>query len=171
MTEVLDTQSLESGWYIPNQKIGDPTEDLASPENWGEELAVTAEEMKMIFARLKERHRIPCLDDVPSRVWHTTVSEIGNRFRHVFTCYLKEDVFSLERAKLVLLKKEDNLFAYRSICLFDEGKMLECVIVGGIVGHMSQKGLNLFEGQCGFQEGRSIIDTIRFFSGHITEEM
>lgn len=66
---------------------------------------------------------------------------------------------------MVLLRKKNKQAsdpsAYRPICLLDEaGKLLEKVIAGRLVRHLSRIGPNLNDEQYGFREGRFTIDAI-----------
>jgi hypothetical protein len=62
--------------------------------------------------------------------------------------------------------------AYRPIVLLDEaGKLLERIVAGRIVRHLTSTGPNLTESQYGFREGRSTIDAITSVKAFSDEEV
>jgi hypothetical protein len=62
--------------------------------------------------------------------------------------------------------------AYRPIVLLDEaGKLLERIVAGRIVRHLTSTGPNLAESQYGFREGRSTIDAITSVKAFSDEEV
>lgn len=127
---------------------------------------VTERELEEAFAKMSLQ-KAPGLDGITGKIWSIPYEVLGGPLRHVFERCLREGVFPgvWKKARLVLLPKEKkeagDPSSYRLLCLLDEaGKILERIIVGRLVRFLSRKGCGLHDGQFGFREGRSTIDTV-----------
>lgn len=145
--------------------IGIPRREQA----WNEmEMGVTGEELRNAVRKIK-KGKAPGPDDIHGKIWALAHRDLSEPMRQLFNNCLKTGSFPQEwkRAKLILSKlpKEgkprESPSAYRPICLLDEaGKILERIIAGRLVHHLSREGPNLDDGQYSFRAGRSTVDAI-----------
>jgi len=138
---------------------------LGGVPEWGEELEVSADEMRDAVRKMKT-NKAPGPDGIPGRVWALTMGEVGGPLRYLFTRCLREGVFpSLwKEARMVLLPKgrrdPAEPSAYLPLCLLDEvGKLMERIVVGRLNEHLSGSG-GLNARQFEFRAGRSTIDAV-----------
>lgn len=142
-------------------------ENIPEEPRWTPEDRITAEEFSRVLKKMEKGKKAPGPDGIPGKAWILTLSVLGDRVRHLFDRCLEEGIFPAlwKKAKLVLLHKAgkpvNSPRAYRPICLLNEiGKILERIIAGRLIQHLSTKGPDLNENQFGFRTGRSTLDAI-----------
>lgn len=156
-----EDEEAEVGTFPEEEEEGQETD-------WTEEAEILNSEMRAVARKMRAKKTAPGPDGIPGKVWGLALGALGGRLKDLMNQCLIEGKFPKQwkKAGMVLMKKEgkpDNFpSSYRPICLLDEvGKMYERILAGRIRKHLTTEGLDLFEHQYGFREGKSTIDAIR----------
>jgi hypothetical protein len=139
---------------------------------------VTEAEMESATLRLRGKKTAPGPDGVPAKVVAIAATQMGDRFRDLFSACLTSERFPKpwKEGQLCLLRKEgrpaDSPSAYRPIVLLDEvGKMFEGIIAARLNKHLRVVGPNLSDAQFGFRAERSTVDALARLKGQVRETM
>ncbi|XP_047034977.1 uncharacterized protein LOC124641013 [Helicoverpa zea] len=139
---------------------------------------VTENEVERAAFCLRGKKTAPGPDGVPAKLMAIATSQMGERFRDLFSTCLTSERFPKpwKEGQLCLLRKEgrpvDSPSAYRPIVLLDEvGKMFERVLAARINRHLSTIGPDIADAQFGFRAERSTVDALSRLKDLVKEAM